>query len=293
MVKNFGSYLKHERELRGVTLEVISETTKIHIKFLQALEENNFEELPGEVFIRGYIKSYANTIGSDPEETLNVYDEFVGNKVPIKNLDSVDQSNISAIKFLAYALIGLLILVLVFSTKFLFSLQARLAGNFFNHSISAPEKIIEKEKFQKTKKNLEAKKILQKNIVPLKNTEKKESVDLVREQETRKLKDEIQQQKNRFSSTRYKNSKDLNKFLKLSIKVKNDSWFNLTIDNFRKEDFILQAGKEQSFVGNEKFRLTIGNKKGTELILNGTNLVIPEGKENVVKDFIITSKLID
>jgi len=293
MVKNFGSYLKHERELRGVTLEVISETTKIHIRFLQALEENNFEELPGEVFIRGYIKSYANTIGSDPEETLNVYDEFVGNKVPIKNLDSVDQSNISAIKFLGYALIGLLILALVLSAKFFFSLQARSPGNFFNHSISAPEKIIEKENFQKTKKNIEAKKILQENIVPLKNTEKKESVDLVREQETRKLKDEIQQKKNHFSSTRDKNSKDLNKLLKLSIKVKNDSWFNLTIDNLKKEDFILQAGEEQSFLGNEKFSLTIGNKKGTELILNGINLVIPEGKESIVKDFIITSKSIE
>ncbi len=94
MVENFGSYLKHERELRGVTLEAISGATKIHIRFLRALEDNNFEELPGEVFIRGYIRSYADTIGSDPEETLNVYEALVGNKVPGKTPDSVDQSNI-------------------------------------------------------------------------------------------------------------------------------------------------------------------------------------------------------
>ena len=68
MIENFGSYIKHERELRGVTLEEISGTTKIHIRFLQALEENKFDELPGEVFIKGYIRSYANTIGSDGEE---------------------------------------------------------------------------------------------------------------------------------------------------------------------------------------------------------------------------------
>jgi cytoskeleton protein RodZ len=58
MVENFGSYLKHERELRGVSLEEISGATKIHIRFLQALEDNQFDELPGEVFIKGYIRSY-------------------------------------------------------------------------------------------------------------------------------------------------------------------------------------------------------------------------------------------
>ena len=85
----------------------------------------------------------------------------------------------------------------------------------------------------------------------------------------------------------------LEKTLKLTIKVKIDSWFNMTIDNFREEDFILPAGEEKSFFGDETFRITIGNNKGTELILNGKNLVIPKGKKNVVKDFIITTKLID
>ncbi|PIQ95420.1 MAG: hypothetical protein COV67_14855, partial [Nitrospinae bacterium CG11_big_fil_rev_8_21_14_0_20_56_8] len=45
MVDNFGSYLKHERELRGVPLEEIAGTTKIHISFLQALENNHFDQL--------------------------------------------------------------------------------------------------------------------------------------------------------------------------------------------------------------------------------------------------------
>ena len=89
MVENFGSYLKHERELRGVPLEEISGTTKIHIRFLQALEENKFDELPGKVFVIGYIRSYANTIGSDVEEILNIYEESVGYKTtePISELE--------------------------------------------------------------------------------------------------------------------------------------------------------------------------------------------------------------
>ena len=172
MVENFGSYLKHERELRGVTLEAISGTTKIHIRFLRALENNNFEELPGEVFIKGYIRSYADTIGSDPEETLNVYEEFVGNKVSLDNLDSVYQSNTSVIRFLGYALIGLLILALVFGTKFLFSNKHKSGEQKTNHFLSLPDKVLEKDTSQQIKNNLDTKPAI------------KESIDLVKEQKS-------------------------------------------------------------------------------------------------------------
>ena len=281
MVENFGSYLKHERELRGVTLEAISGTTKIHIRFLRALENNNFEELPGEVFIKGYIRSYADTIGSDPEETLNVYEEFVGNKVSLDNLDSVYQSNTSVIRFLGYALIGILILALVFSAKFLLSNQNKLDQQEINYSLSLPEKVIEKETFQQIKNNLDKKQAI------------KDSIDLVKEQEAVKPEVEVQQQEISLSSAEEEGIGDLEKPLKLTIKVKNDSWFNITIDNFRDEDFILPAGEEKSFFGNKTFRLTLGNNKGTELILNGKYLLIPKGEQNIVKDFIITAKLID
>ena len=78
MVENFGLYLKHERELRGVALEEIAEATKIHIRFLEALENNDFDNMPGEVFVKGFIRSYARVIGFDPEEMVNAYDESVG-----------------------------------------------------------------------------------------------------------------------------------------------------------------------------------------------------------------------
>ena len=280
MVENFGSYLKHERELRGVTLQAISGATKIHIRFLRALEDNKFDELPGEVFIKGYIKSYAHTIGSDPEETLNAYEEFAGNKVVEKNIDSANPSNISAIKFLGYALIGLIILILIFTTKSLLSGPKKSITKNLNHSLLLPEKVLEKETSQEIKNNF------QKKVT-------KESIDLANEQENTKKKVEVHKQESSLSAKKQERIIALEKTLKLTIKVKIDSWFNMTIDNFREEDFILPAGEEKSFFGDETFRLTMGNNKGTELILNGKKLVIPKGKKNVVKDFIITTKLID
>ena len=75
IMEDFGSYLKSERELRGVPLEEVSTNTKIHVRFLQALENNQFDDLPGEVFVKGYIRSFAKVIGSDEEEMLSAYDD--------------------------------------------------------------------------------------------------------------------------------------------------------------------------------------------------------------------------
>jgi cytoskeleton protein RodZ len=73
---SFGEYLKRERELREITLEEIRDSTKINLRFLQALETNNFDMLPGKFFTRGIIRSYANYIGLDVGDVLHRYDEF-------------------------------------------------------------------------------------------------------------------------------------------------------------------------------------------------------------------------
>ncbi len=293
MVENFGSYLKHERELRGVPLEEISGATKIHIRFLQALEDNRFDELPGEVFIKGYIRSYANTIGSDVEEMLNIYEESVGNKSVENNSDTASQSNTSAKIFLGFALIGFIILALIFGIRFLISsknnspvknIELNEKQFVIPPSSTLPEKAREENTSLTTEGN-----ILKESDVPA----PQELQVLVPELDSSKQKPDIENQINSLVLAEKKNPSVLEKPLKLTIKVKNNSWFNMTIDDFREEDFILPADGEKSYWANNVFRLTIGNKKGTEIILNGKKLVVPESKENVVKDFIINSKLIE
>ena len=291
MVENFGSYLKHERELRGVPLEEISGATKIHIRFLQALEDNQFDELPGEVFIKGYIRSYANIIGSDVEEMLNIYEESVGNKT--ENIsESVPPSNISAKTFLGFALLGLIILAIIFGVRFLISSKnnqpVKNAELNEKQNVEPPAPLPIKSLEEKTPLVIEDK-LLKESDAPL----PEQSQALITELDSLKQKSDIKNQINSLVSTDNESQLVLEKPLKLTIKVKNNSWFKMIIDDFREEDFIIPAGEEKSYWGNNVFRLTIGNKQGTEIILNGKKLVIPESKENVVKDFIINSKLIE
>lgn len=70
---NFGETLKRERELRKISLREVSEATKIGLRYLEAMEDNRLEQLPGGVFNKGFIRAYAKFIGLDPETILNVY----------------------------------------------------------------------------------------------------------------------------------------------------------------------------------------------------------------------------
>jgi cytoskeletal protein RodZ len=70
---SFGEELRRQRELRQVTLEEIAESTKVNLRFLEALERNEFDLLPGGLFNRGFIRAYATYVGLDPEATVNAY----------------------------------------------------------------------------------------------------------------------------------------------------------------------------------------------------------------------------
>jgi cytoskeletal protein RodZ len=70
---SFGENLKRQRELRGVTLREIADGTKISLRFLQALEEDRNDVLPGGLFPRAFVKQYALFVGLDPERTAAEY----------------------------------------------------------------------------------------------------------------------------------------------------------------------------------------------------------------------------
>ena len=79
---NFGERLKRERELREVTLEEITSATRIGPRFLEALENEEWEKLPGGVFNRGFVRSVARYLGLDEESFLAEYDLAHGPVIP-------------------------------------------------------------------------------------------------------------------------------------------------------------------------------------------------------------------
>ena len=69
----FGDKLRKQREQRGIALDAISNTTKISTRMLRAIEEEHFDQLPGGVFNKGFVRAYARQVGLDEEEAITDY----------------------------------------------------------------------------------------------------------------------------------------------------------------------------------------------------------------------------
>ncbi|MCS7286399.1 MAG: DUF4115 domain-containing protein [Anaerolineae bacterium] len=68
-----GQRLRERREALGLTIEEVAKETRIKPKFIEALEEGDYNSLPGEIFARGFIRNYALFLGLNPEEMLKIY----------------------------------------------------------------------------------------------------------------------------------------------------------------------------------------------------------------------------
>src|SRR5207237_2330707 len=70
---DFGRRLREARERRGISLRQIAAATKISMSVLEALERNNISRLPGGIFSRAFVRSYASEVGLDPEATIQEF----------------------------------------------------------------------------------------------------------------------------------------------------------------------------------------------------------------------------
>jgi cytoskeleton protein RodZ len=71
---SFGERLKREREMREVSLDELTKSTRISQRFLEALENEDWSKLPGGVFGRGFVRTIAGYLGLDEESLLGEYD---------------------------------------------------------------------------------------------------------------------------------------------------------------------------------------------------------------------------
>ncbi len=74
---SLGEELKQAREERGITLREIADATHIGLRFLQAIEADDYSILPGGIFNRSFVRSYARYVGLDEEHALTRYNQQV------------------------------------------------------------------------------------------------------------------------------------------------------------------------------------------------------------------------
>ena len=72
-IETVGTTLRQQREKKRMGLAEVARVTRIPVATLESIEQDHFDDLPGEVFVKGFLKSYAQTLGLLPEDIVARY----------------------------------------------------------------------------------------------------------------------------------------------------------------------------------------------------------------------------
>ncbi|RME66194.1 MAG: helix-turn-helix domain-containing protein [Nitrospirae bacterium] len=108
-----GDYLRGEREKAGLTIEALSKKTLIRKTYLEALENEDYETINGDVYVRGYIRAYLGALGISPEEALKLYEEDIKRKQPSPVQQPLPPQKKSKIYYLPAGLLGIAIIIVL------------------------------------------------------------------------------------------------------------------------------------------------------------------------------------
>lgn len=77
-MESVGEFFRQVREAKGLTIDEVASKTRIRTDFVKALEDGNFAKLPDQVFARGFVRSYARSLGLDEEDAIHRFIQSAG-----------------------------------------------------------------------------------------------------------------------------------------------------------------------------------------------------------------------
>lgn len=265
--------MKKAREESGKDLKEISAILKIRYDYLRAIEEGDFKNLPEEVYIKGYIREYAEFLHIDPESALSAYvqqtapPEDTSGELPVKV--SGDHKRLK----LMYVLIPFILVIFVL---LLFAMlhspqeEPEIDQNSIETREIMPPPIIEPAE-EITQVPVETKK---EGTSPLPGTSQKVLTPHV---------DTIKETPPDSESEKKPSVKTVLTGHTLKVVTTDTIWLLITADNADPQEMTLKPGETVTFQAQEGFSLKLGNAGGAKIIFNGKELGKLGEKGQVVK----------
>ena len=294
-LKDIGLILKTERKKKGYSKEEIYKETKISIMNVEALEKGDFENLPHPVYTRAFIKTYAEFLGLDPKELIEVFDSHYGTNQPRhKKFDSLKE--VDGIKSKKWIAISILVLILFIVVCIIFfkkhtniysqreeKIQNSVANNTHNiilenNSLKNNASFIEEtNKSQNNTKNLNKQLNNTKNtevsIVLGNQTDNSTKITNIEENKTKKIKEVIKKQNKEVVK---------NEYHIVEIRARDKCWIKGWIDENSTKERLLSKGDMTLFKFKDKLKLKVGNAGVIDIYLDGKKVDI-KGKLGEVK----------
>jgi cytoskeletal protein RodZ len=258
-MSNFGATFRKARETAGLPLEKIAAETRISTRFLQAIESESFELLPGGIFNRGFIRSYAEYLGLDPEQAVADYDRMSATvQEPLEVLRNVErESSRKSDRYLIPAAAAILVVSVI-----AYYVVTRKPATNVEEQASAAAAAVKAE-------TPPAEAI----TAPIPDTAPKPEPVTV----------PVQQPPAVVPSP----PPPPQAGLALDVNAKNLTWIKVTADGTVVFADVLQSGTERRFSAERSINITIGNAAGATLKINGRDLG-RLGTEGQVREFRIT-----
>ncbi|OPA77662.1 hypothetical protein BVG16_14550 [Paenibacillus selenitireducens] len=136
-MSNLGDLLRNARLEKGMSLDEIQELTKIRKRYLEAIEDGDYKVLPGNFYVRAFVKTYAETLGLDSDEIVQMYKSDIPEPIsesvsvePIiqKRRRSERQRQASASKWITSVLMWLFLILIVVVVYFFYIHNAKPSG---------------------------------------------------------------------------------------------------------------------------------------------------------------------
>jgi transcriptional regulator with XRE-family HTH domain len=119
MVESPGKFLRKERETRNISLEEISNFTKIKKHHLKAIEEDRYELLPPSFYVKGFLKIYARYLALDPKNIVLQYENYLKSLIPPEPIELQQQALPQKKSVRPWLLFSLIFAVILFMVLFI------------------------------------------------------------------------------------------------------------------------------------------------------------------------------
>ncbi len=252
-IETLGQYLCQERKKRDISLDQIAYSTRISLKLLRALEEDNHALLPPEPFVRGYLQAYAKYLKIDNKDILLRYQQHIAcnPNIYIKSPQpgSIEEHVKEKKKFLSAVVVLLIILC--------------ISGVYFFITGNTGDKVL-KETKDRLKNTL--------LTTPTSKETPKEAPEPEKasEPEPEKTPEEVAKAVAEAQEEQSNTSEE--KEYNLTLIAKEDVWIRFQTDDDKIKDIILRKSRKITLRADEVVKLFSGNLDGLIAIFNGETL---------------------
>jgi cytoskeleton protein RodZ len=289
MMGSVASELKSEREKRKISLSQIAAETRISLRHLESLEEGRFNDLPGGIYNKAFLKAYCEILNLDSREIMQRYEAEIS-PAPERLLKPRAHKHTSTYKISPFVIWTLMLLISAAGVFFSRKWIAAIFSPYFSHTSAV------NVRHQPLQPEASSKSVEQSTSLPA------ASAKQAAPPETAPVAPTSQQPAATVSSTSSESAATSpassmpatnSSGLRLEISATEKCWISVDRDKnpiFRK---LMLPGEVQVFSAAEKFRIVLGNAGGVQMKVNGRPAK-PLGKSGeVIKVFIDEKNLQD